>query len=51
MVDSGLSYLFEGADLLCWTSAGQSADQLLARLGVLVEIVEAVPVTVWRPAG
>jgi hypothetical protein len=48
MVDSGLSYLFEGADLLCWTGAGQSAEQLLARLGVLVEIADAVPATVWR---
>jgi hypothetical protein len=51
MVDSGLSYLFEGADLLCWTPAGQSAQQVLARLGVLVEIADAVPATVWRPAG
>jgi hypothetical protein len=46
MVDSGLSYLFEGADLLCWTRAGQSAEQLLARLGVLVEIADGV----WPPA-
>jgi hypothetical protein len=51
MIDGDVSYLMEGADLLCWAGAGQSAEQLLARLRLLADIADAIPATVWRPAG
>jgi hypothetical protein len=51
MTDGDVSYLVEGADLLCWAGAGQSDQQLLARLQLLVDIADAIPPTVWRRAG
>jgi hypothetical protein len=46
MVDGDLSYLVENAELLCWTRAGQTAQQILARLRHLVDIAGAIA----RPA-
>jgi hypothetical protein len=48
MVDGGVSCLFEGADLLCWAGSGQSVQQLLARVRLLVDIADAIPSTAWR---
>ncbi|HEU4422269.1 MAG TPA: hypothetical protein VFR67_06970 [Pilimelia sp.] len=42
MIAGDVSYLIEDADLLCWASAGQSAEQLLARLGLLADIADVI---------
>jgi hypothetical protein len=42
MLDGDVSYLIEGADLLCWVAARQSPQQLLTRLRLLVDIADAI---------